>query len=287
MKCLLVDDEDGIREGLSALLRLRGHEVRAAADRASAMLLLAGHVFDVVITDWRLPDGNAHDIILSATCPVIAASGYPEEISVADRLYAVLQKPILPSKLMSLLGEVAALVAPVAVDNHGLDALPADVREVLLIALQQLDAKAAQVVDDGTFITLHAPWPHDRLTTVFEALGGDFRILAPSGTPHVVIRWCRDGRPDIDMPVVAADAPWPSAVTALAVDFSGSECALQTVQALAAKAASARIAGVVVHFLNLPNAVRVAIETLADRHFLPMKHRIGPRIPPALTELWS
>ena len=124
MKCLLVDDEDGIRDGLAALLRLRGHEVRTAADRRSALAMLHDQTFDVLLTDWRLPDGDAADLIATATCPVVAASGHPEEVRGGDRLFAVLQKPIAPARLFCVLGEVAARTSPALSTVQLLASLP-------------------------------------------------------------------------------------------------------------------------------------------------------------------
>jgi CheY-like chemotaxis protein len=285
MKCLLVDDEDGIREGLAALLQLRGHEVRTAADREQALRLLAQQQFDLVITDWRLPDGNAHDVVDRASGPVIAASGHPEEITGKDRLFALLQKPILPSKLFALLDQVAATVAPLGQDVT-IDALPLDVREVVAAALEHVDLTAAHVCDDGTYVTLVAP-SNALALAAWRELGGDFRQFERDGRHLLQIRWLRDGRPDAAMQVVGVQDPWPATAAAFAIDFAGQAPQDTEWPKILRRVESARAAGVHVCFLNLPYSARVAIETSADRHFLPMKERIGPRIPPALADLWS
>lgn len=285
MKCLLVDDEDGIREGLAALLQLRGHEVRTAADRQCALQLLTQQQFDLVITDWRLPDGNAHDVVARASSPVIAASGHPEEITGKERLFALLQKPILPSKLFALLDQVAAAARPTG-RELAVDALPLDVREVVVAALDQVDLSAAQVCDDGTFVTLVAPSNPSALAAWSE-LGGDLRRTERDGTSYLEIRWLRDGRPDAAVQVVGPQQPWPDTASPLAIDFAGVAIPELDLRQLLRKAESARAAGAFIYFLNLPHSARVAIETSADRQFLPMKERIGPRIPPALADLWS
>jgi CheY-like chemotaxis protein len=285
MKCLLVDDEDGIREGLAALLQLRGHEVRTAADRQHALDLLAQQQFDLVITDWRLPDGNAHDVVAQALSPVIAASGHPEEITGKERLFALLQKPILPSKLFALLDQVAAAAALTG-REMAVDALPLDVREVVVAALDQVDLSTAQVCDDGTYVTLVAPSNPSALAA-WKELGGDLRRTERSGHEYLEIRWLRDGRPDAAMPVLGPQEPWPDTASPFAVDFAGKAIPELELRQLLRRVESARAAGASISFLNLPHSARVAIETSADRHFLPMKERIGPRIPPALADLWS
>src|SRR5580765_956645 len=127
MRCLLVDDEDGIRLGLAALLRLRGHEVLTAADCAGALALLAGPPFDLLLTDWRLPDGDAGPLIARARCPVVAASGHPEEVRGGEELFAVLGKPILPAKLFAVLADVDARRAvPAAAGPTAIAQLPLD-----------------------------------------------------------------------------------------------------------------------------------------------------------------
>jgi CheY-like chemotaxis protein len=291
MRCLLVDDEDGIRLGLAALLRLRGHEVLTAADRASALELLAGPPFDLLLTDWRLPDGDAAPLIARANCPVVAASGHPEEVAGGDRLVAVLGKPVLPARLFEVLAEVdARRAAPGAAGPPAVAQLPLDVRAVVERALQLLGGEAAdgelRLVDDGAFVTLAAPWPGDHLLPAFTALGGDLRILAPGGRAMLEQRWCRDGRPELEMPVVVPAAPWPAAGD-FAVDLDRSEITPAAVQRLVDAAAAAHGAGRRVCFLNVPPGLRAAIEVSARGRFLPMSAPIGPRLPAALVDLWS
>ena len=91
MRCLLVDDEPGIREGLAALLRLRGHEVHTAADLAQASALASSHEFDLVLTDWRLPDGTALPLFDQGAAPIVVISGHPEEVASSPRVLAVMQ----------------------------------------------------------------------------------------------------------------------------------------------------------------------------------------------------
>jgi CheY-like chemotaxis protein len=52
---LLIDDEEPVRLTLSALLRVGGHEVVAAADGAEGLEVFQRQAFDLVITDLLMP----------------------------------------------------------------------------------------------------------------------------------------------------------------------------------------------------------------------------------------
>ena len=94
MNILLVEDELGIREGLAALLRTRGHVVHAAESVARGTRLAADHAFDLVVTDWRLGDGLGLEVIEHCGCAAIVMSGYPEEVAAATGDATVLEKPV-------------------------------------------------------------------------------------------------------------------------------------------------------------------------------------------------
>lgn len=291
MRCLLVDDEAGIREGLAALLRLRGHEVHTAADCAAALALLSMREFDVVLTDWRLPDGTGATLYGVGTAPIVAISGHPADVTASPRLAAVLQKPVLPDRLLSLLATVATGNRPAAAagappaPGAPFAALPLDVRTVLGRALDLLGPVAAEVVDDGTYVTLRAPWANDRLQAAMEALGGDLRVLAPAGSPQLELRWCRDGRPEADLPVFAVDGAWPAAGE-FAVDAADRPFADAPLLAVLDRAAAARGAGATVWFVNVAAAVVRAADRLGRAADLRRPDRIGPRVPQLLAELW-
>ncbi|MFN2433739.1 MAG: sigma-54-dependent transcriptional regulator [Gemmatimonadota bacterium] len=60
---LIVEDNATLRDGLTQLLRTRGHAVRAAATAAEARELLATGAFDLVVSDYRLEDGTGIDLL--------------------------------------------------------------------------------------------------------------------------------------------------------------------------------------------------------------------------------
>ncbi len=55
-KILVVDDEQSMREFLTICLRRAGHDVEAASTGAQALERLRAVLFDIVITDLRMPD---------------------------------------------------------------------------------------------------------------------------------------------------------------------------------------------------------------------------------------
>jgi len=58
VRVLIIEDEPGLRDGLSVALRVTGFSVDAAADLAGGRAFAAGHRYDCVICDRMLPDGD-------------------------------------------------------------------------------------------------------------------------------------------------------------------------------------------------------------------------------------
>src|SRR5258706_439139 len=63
---LVVDDEPSARSTLALLLRKRGHRVVEADGVTSATAKLSDEVFDLVVTDLRMPDGDGLDVLRAA-----------------------------------------------------------------------------------------------------------------------------------------------------------------------------------------------------------------------------
>ncbi len=288
MRCLLVDDEPGIREGLAALLRLRGHEVHTAEDVAGAMGLARAHEFDIVLTDWRLPDGTAEPLYREANAPIVVISGHPEEVVLSPRVLAVMAKPLMPARLFEIVNRCARPVtsASTAATLTTRD-LPCDVRMVVDAALAILDVADCELTDDGHFVTLHAHGVLPRHRESLIALGGDLRwtgATAESGA--LELRWLRDGRPDAGMTTVAADGAWP-ARGAFAVDFHGSTLGVEAMTVCAERAMVLREGGDDVVFLNVPEAFLRSLEERGLASLLPARRPIGPHLSDELSELWA
>jgi DNA-binding NtrC family response regulator len=62
-KILIVEDEDILRQGIAVAFRDRGWAVTEAADGAEAIEHLDGEVFDVLVTDFKMPKKNGLDVL--------------------------------------------------------------------------------------------------------------------------------------------------------------------------------------------------------------------------------
>ena len=62
-KILVAEDEATLREGIATAFRERGWEVREAADGAAAIARLEDEVFDVVVTDFMMPERNGLEVV--------------------------------------------------------------------------------------------------------------------------------------------------------------------------------------------------------------------------------
>jgi len=62
-RILLVDDEDNIRRILGSVLRDDGHEIVEARTVGEALLVLRTGIYDLVITDQKMPDGEGLQIV--------------------------------------------------------------------------------------------------------------------------------------------------------------------------------------------------------------------------------
>jgi DNA-binding NtrC family response regulator len=72
-RLLVVDDELSARGTLALLLRKRGHQVLEAESVRTASKRLAEEMFDLVVTDLRMPDGDGLDVLRVAKAHAPAA----------------------------------------------------------------------------------------------------------------------------------------------------------------------------------------------------------------------
>lgn len=312
MTVLLVEDEAGIRDGLAAVLGMRGLVVRTAADLAAAREALAATDIACVVSDWRLPDGTAAELLAELDCPCVVISGSPEDVPRRPPIDAVLDKPVSPWDLVAAVlaaverqiegaesgaaGGAGEVVEPTielgrpASAPAALVALPVDVAELLAAARALLGGAAAEfveeVVDDGVFVTWRCRPAGGIAASRREALrqlGGDLQC-GEDGT--VRLRCYRDGRPDGIAQVVRPDeADWPSGP--LAVDLHGCRLDVDGLLELLERGRVAGPDGGPAPLLNLPAALRRGVEALGWAGQLPKKTVVGPRLPAALDQLWS
>jgi len=63
---LIAEDEDGVRDSLTQVLREEGYDVVATADGAAAIAALGTREFDVVISDLRMPGADGLSVLRQA-----------------------------------------------------------------------------------------------------------------------------------------------------------------------------------------------------------------------------
>ncbi|HEX6851260.1 MAG TPA: sigma-54 dependent transcriptional regulator [Candidatus Polarisedimenticolaceae bacterium] len=84
-KILVAEDEQTLREGIATAFRDRGWEVTEAVDGAQASQRLEEEVFDVLVTDYKMPERNGLEVLKRAkminegtVCLVMTAYGTVE-----------------------------------------------------------------------------------------------------------------------------------------------------------------------------------------------------------------
>lgn len=119
-RVLVVEDHTDSRDMLCEALRIEGAEVRAAVTKAQALELLRAQRVDLIVSDVRLPDGSAHDLVRvvrtwpadqGGETPALAVTAFA---SVADHFAALsagfdgyMPKPVDPHVLQKTAAELA------------------------------------------------------------------------------------------------------------------------------------------------------------------------------------
>ena len=125
-RILVVDDNDDVRQMMAVALQTHGYSVAEAADAEQALRHLQGGPFDVVLSDYELPDktgatmlreASRAGLLGSATALIVTAHTQPDD---ADG-FEIIRKPVNPDRLMSQVervlgasGKVRAVPAPSA-----------------------------------------------------------------------------------------------------------------------------------------------------------------------------
>jgi DNA-binding response OmpR family regulator len=114
-KMLLVDDDDGVRNMMTATLRHKGFEVVAAANVTEALRHIATESFDVLITDLHMPNpGDGFTVVTAMrhsqpNALTLLVSGYPDVQSAMAAILLeadeILVKPFEVGKLADLVRE--------------------------------------------------------------------------------------------------------------------------------------------------------------------------------------
>ena len=112
-RILVIDDEPEIQEVMGELLTEVGYDVQTASSPEEALQAVAQHVYDLVISDLRLPGYSGVKLL--------------EEI--------VRQRPDLANRIVLVTGELNAAPGPLPIIHK-----PFDVDVVLSVVQEQLAA---------------------------------------------------------------------------------------------------------------------------------------------------
>src|SRR5512139_2904385 len=123
-KALIVDDEPDIRDLLTITLGRMNLAVDSAGDFASAVKKLGGEVYDLVLTDMRLPDGDGLDLVE----------------------WIQSHRPGVPVAVITAHGNVEAAVRALKLGAFDFISKPLD-----LVALRKLITATLKLRSDGSF----------------------------------------------------------------------------------------------------------------------------------------
>jgi len=118
-RILVVDDVADVTEMIALFLKHAGFEVATANSAVAALKITSQDQFDLIISDIGMPEMNGYDLAASLRksdayqgIPMIAVTGYTEYDdrgrSLEAGFNAHLTKPINPSRLLSLIGDLLA-----------------------------------------------------------------------------------------------------------------------------------------------------------------------------------
>ena len=110
LSLLVVDDEEGMREGMRRVLERKGHSVVAAADGGEALERLAGGSFDVALVDLKMPGIDGFEVTkrineIGRTVVVIVSALATVEAAVEVTRHGAfdfLVKPFGPDELLEV-----------------------------------------------------------------------------------------------------------------------------------------------------------------------------------------
>lgn len=109
-RILLVEDESDVADMLGIALRGEGYQVDIAGGATRANDRLDADGYELVIADWRLPDGDGLDIADRAAddgAKTMLISGYLFQIPVERTVrHEVLMKPMRPHELIDAVRRV-------------------------------------------------------------------------------------------------------------------------------------------------------------------------------------
>jgi DNA-binding NarL/FixJ family response regulator len=117
-RLLLIDDEEDLLRVLGDACTLAGYEVALATDGEQAYQRVREQTFDLIVTDWRMPNLNGRELLrrlrreMGRSAPVILITAYGSVDAALQfgelGVRGYLAKPFPPEKLLEKVAEVLA-----------------------------------------------------------------------------------------------------------------------------------------------------------------------------------
>jgi CheY-like chemotaxis protein len=111
-RILLVDDQQSVREAIGLLLTLDAHTVIEAVDGAAALDLFMRDQFDLVITDFEMPNMKGNELAtrikqVSPSQPILMITAYAERLGeFGNPVDAILNKPFQLEELRQAMAQL-------------------------------------------------------------------------------------------------------------------------------------------------------------------------------------
>ena len=111
-RILLVEDEQAVRQAIALLLGLDQHIVVEAASGMEALTLFKTSQFDLVITDFQMPQMKGNELAarikqVSPAQPVLMITAYAEQLGPANHpVDALLDKPFSIRDLRAVMSQL-------------------------------------------------------------------------------------------------------------------------------------------------------------------------------------
>ena len=125
---LLVEDDMTFSEMLQHFLSKNGHSVAAASTVKNSFKLLALQKFDLMLLDYRLPDGTALDVFIKAAergakIPAIIMTSFNDVRTAVKAMQAgafdYITKPVNPDELMMIIGDALSQQTGIPIEAPG------------------------------------------------------------------------------------------------------------------------------------------------------------------------
>ncbi len=115
-RILIVDDDEAIRSVLADLFRDEGYTVKTACNGRQALAAVERNVYDVLLTDLDMPDGNGLELARAlhgqnSTIPLVVMAASRSGAATSREMDAVayLQKPF---DIETVISTIDAVVSP-------------------------------------------------------------------------------------------------------------------------------------------------------------------------------